>query len=91
MESESLLIHKTANVGTSETLVHVPKFCTKLNLSWDYEVLAITEAHALVFLEEKGEYVSYAHNNKGDCFGGVYTKDKAAATDDFVRRMRIYL
>lgn len=84
-------VHKPSSVGWSERLPHVPKLCDKLNLPWDYEVLAITETHVLVFLEEKEEYVSYQHDNKGNAFCGFYTKDKAAATNDFVKRMRIFL
>lgn len=68
-------------------------FCEDFNLAWDYKVLAITKTHVLVFLEDecKQEYVSYSHDNQGNCHSGVYTRDRQAAIANFVERMRVHL
>lgn len=93
--SEDRLIHKTANVGASEVMtdqvIKGLKFHEPQGLPWDHEVLAITETHMLLLNTEKKEYVSFQHDNKGVVYSGFYTKDKTRATDDFVKRMRIYL
>ena len=83
--------HKTTAEGHPTAVI--ASFCENLALAWTYKVLAITETHVLVFLTDdfKKEYVSYAHDNKGNCHSGLYTKDRTKAVDDFVKRMRVYL
>ena len=64
-----------------------------LKIGWDYEVLAITKTHALVYLSEdfKQEWVSYQHDNKGNCYSGLYTRDKQTAVEDYIKRSKVYL
>jgi len=96
MEGEKV-IRKPSAVGWSGTLGNVNNVESgldfNLNINWDHEVLAITKNHVLVYLteEHKKEYVSYARDDKGGVYSGFYTRDKVKATDDFVKRMRIYL
>ena len=85
------IVYKTTAVGHSTAATS--SFCEDFALSWDYKVLAITETHALVFLadKDKQEYVSYSHDNHGNCHSGFYTRNRGDAIDNFVKRMRIYL